>query len=396
MTERSEGEADAVGVAAQRPNLLAELKRRNVTATWMFCLLTAVAGGSRAATADCPDLSALQATSIVESSKTPEQLAADKRVAEAREVTSSGLSDLTLAKAISLYEEAIRVDPQNAPAYLYLANAHLSSQRYLSVPKKIAHARAWENLKKGRKLEPANVYGLHALVDQAFIATNDYRCAKRILETALRLEPNNARTHRLYAELLSGMGEFDQAFEHADRAVALAERDERRNVALNLGRPRFMAGQYDWVLDHYETYLKETPGAGLAHFYRSLAFGAKGEYEQALVEAKLAQPEAPAGDAGGVAMLAMAYANAGQPKDARKLLAELLGRDARGEHVVEYRIAAVYEALGERDQALKWLEKEIEDRSGVGSWLLWLNQDPVWTAMREDPRFKEIQRRAGW
>ncbi len=362
----------------------------------LACLIGETPALPRSATPACPDLSALQPSPVGETARTPEQISADKLVAEAQAVTSTGTSGVTLAKAISQYEKAIRVDPQNAPAYLYLANAHVSSQRYLSVPKKIAHARAWENLEKGRKLDPANVHGLHALADQAFIATNDYRCAKRILETALRLAPNNARTHRLYAELLSGMGDFDQAFEHADRAVALAEGDERSNLVLNLGRPRFMAGQYDWVLDHYEAFLKESPDTGLAHFYRSLAFGAKGDYEQALVEAKLAQPEAPAGDAGGIAMLALAYANAGQPEDARKLLAELLGRDARGEHVVEYRIAAVYEALGERDEALKWLDKEIEDRSGVGSWLLWLNQDPAWTAMREDPRFKEIQRRAGW
>jgi len=38
----------------------------------------------------------------------------------------------------------------------------------------------------------------------------------------------------------------------------------------------------------------------------------------------------------------------------------------------------------------------LKDRSGVGSWLLWLNQDPVWKEMRQDPRFWEIQLRAGW
>ena len=52
-------------------------------------------------------------------------------------------------------------------------------------------------------------------------------------------------------------------------------------------------------------------------------------------------------------MLALAYANAGEKEEAREALNELLQRDARGEHVVEYRIAAVYEVLGERDQAFK-------------------------------------------
>ena len=95
-------------------------------------------------------------------------------------------------------------------------------------------------------------------------------------------------------------------------------------------------------------------------------------------------------------MLALAYANAGQKETARKLLNELLQRDARGEHVVEYRIAAVYEVLGDRDDALRWLHKAIADRDGIGSWLIWLNHDPVWQSMRKDRRFKEIQRQAGW
>jgi tetratricopeptide (TPR) repeat protein len=302
------------------------------TASALSCLL-GVAAAAPPASQYCPDLSLLQPTLVSESARTPEQSAADKLVAEAQAGTSRGTSDVTLARAISLFEEAIRIDPRNAPAYLNLANAHLSSQRYLSVPKKIAHARAWENLAKGRELDPANVYGLHALVNQSFLETNDYRCAKRILEDALRLEPKNVRTHVLYSELLSGMGEFDLSFQHADEALALSEGETRRIVLLNSGRPRFMAGQYDGVFDHYETHLQEYPGASLAHFYRSLAFGAKGEYEKALVEAKLAQPEAPAGDAGGIAMLALAYANAGQQQKARELLDELLGRDARGEHV---------------------------------------------------------------
>ena len=95
-------------------------------------------------------------------------------------------------------------------------------------------------------------------------------------------------------------------------------------------------------------------------------------------------------------MTALAYANAGQKDKARELLHDPLQRDARGEHVVEYRIAAVYEVLGERDQAIRWLHKDIEDRDGLGSWLMWLNHDPVWNAARKDPRFKEIQKRAGW
>ena len=190
------------------------------------------------------------------------------------------------------------------------------------------------------------------------------------------------------------MGEFDLAFKYADTALAAAgDADTRSFVMTNAGRPRYMAGHYDWVLTRY---LASTPNAPLAHFYRSLAFGAKSMFKDALDEAKAYHAVEGGRDAGGVGMIALAYANAGQKDKARELLTDLLQRDARGEHVVEYRIAAVYEVLGERDEAFRWLEKSIDDRDGLGSWLIWLNYDPVWHAARKDPRFREIERRAAW
>ena len=256
-----------------------------------------------------------------------------------------------------------------------------------------SQARAWENLSKGRELDPSNIDGLHLLADQVMANNGDHKCAKKILEASLKIDPQNARSHHYYSQLLSGMGKFDLAFQYADKAIAFADADTRNFVLSNAGRPRYMAGQYDWVLTKY---LESTPNAPLAHFYRSLAFGAKGMFQEALVEAKKSQPAAPSGDAGGIGMLALAYANAGQKEKAREMLNELLQRDARGEHVVEYRIAAVYEVLGDRDEAFRWLGKDLEDRDGLGSWLVWLNYDPVWNAARKDSRWKDIKKRAGW
>ena len=55
------------------------------------------------------------------------------------------------------------------------------------------------------------------------------------------------------------MGEFDLAFEYADKALAVAgDADTHNFVMTNAGRPRYMAGQYDWVLTKY---LGSTPDA---------------------------------------------------------------------------------------------------------------------------------------
>ena len=342
--------------------------------------------------AECPAVS-VEKSAAQRGPVTAERTASEKLVAEGQAARRT-LSGETVAKAISLYEQAVRADPTNAEAYVFLARMHAQSQRYLSVPKTLAQGRAWENLSKGRALDPSNIDGLHLLADQVMANNGDYKCAKTILEAALTLDPSNARSNHYYSQLLSGMGEFDLAFQYADKALAIAgDADTRNFIMTNAGRPRYMAGQYDWVLTKY---LASTPEAPLAHFYRSLAFGAKGMFKEALDEAKAYQAGDPSRDAGGVGMIALAYANAGQKDTARELLSDLLQRDARGEHVVEYRIAAVYEVLGDRDEALRWLEKAIEDRDGLGSWLVWLNHDPVWNAARKDPRFRQIQQRAGW
>jgi len=355
-------------------------------------LLVSFVAPATAQQGGCPELMSLRPTAMSKTPKTADQLASDKLVAEGRAVMRTASAE-SVAKAIAIFEEAVRTHPKDASAFIFLARAHAQSQRYMSVPKKIARARAWENLSKGRELDPANIDGLHLLADQVMTNNGDHKCAKKILEAALKIVPTNARSNHYYSQLLSGMGEFELAFQYADKAVAYADADTRNFVLSNAGRPRYMAGQYDWVLTKY---LESDPNAGLAHFYRSLAYGAKGMFQEALEEAKKYQAGDPARDAGGVGMIALAYANAGQKEKARELLNELLQRDARGEHVVEYRIAAVYEALGERDEAFRWLGKAIDDREGLGSWLLWIKYDPVWKEMRKDSRFKEAEKRAGW
>ena len=52
--------------------------------------------------------------------------------------------------------------------------------------------------------------------------------------------------------------------------------------------------------------------------------------------------------------------------------------------------ARTYAWLGERDLAIEWLTKAIDERyHGVG----WANVDPRWDSVRDDPRFQDLMRR---
>jgi tetratricopeptide (TPR) repeat protein len=216
--------------------------------------------------AGCPSLPD-RTLVVINSPRTSERTAAESLVAEARAAMGSPSRE-NVARAILLAGQAVQAD--HAPGYLVLARAHSASKRYMDVRKEDAARQSWANLSRARALDPAHVEGLQLLAEQVAGRNQDYECARRILETALQLDPENARTHYEYSQVLGGMGRFDLAFRHADRAMAVADADSRNFVVVNAGRLRYMAGEYDWVLAHYERYLESHPGRGTIPVFREV------------------------------------------------------------------------------------------------------------------------------
>jgi hypothetical protein len=63
---------------------------------------------------------------------------------------------------------------------------------------------------------------------------------------------------------------------------------------------------------------------------------------------------------------------------------------ARRGYVSSYHLAAQYAALGEKEQAFKWLEKAYTDRDPMTALL---NTDPAYDRLRSEPRFGDLLRR---
>ena len=64
------------------------------------------------------------------------------------------------------------------------------------------------------------------------------------------------------------------------------------------------------------------------------------------------------------------------------------------EHYVSpYNIALIYHGLGERDQALAWLERGFEQRDPK---MVFLRVERKWDDLRDDPRFRDLLRRIGF
>jgi len=75
----------------------------------------------------------------------------------------------------------------------------------------------------------------------------------------------------------------------------------------------------------------------------------------------------------------------------RRILDQLIEK-SRQQYVAADSIAAVYATLGEKDEALRWLERAFEEHSG--SFYSYLFR-PEFRALRSDPRFADLLRRTG-
>jgi hypothetical protein len=90
-----------------------------------------------------------------------------------------------------------------------------------------------------------------------------------------------------------------------------------------------------------------------------------------------------------VANLARAYAGSNQKVKAAELLERLKKRsDPESPFVAE--IAMIYTALGDKSEAITWLEKGYEMRFNPG-----VLERPCFDALRSDPRFRNLARRIG-
>jgi len=80
---------------------------------------------------------------------------------------------------------------------------------------------------------------------------------------------------------------------------------------------------------------------------------------------------------------------AGKVDRARSILTSLR-EAAAAKYVPSYWFALVYAGLGERDRALRYLERAYEERSTVLAYVL---IDPRLSSLRDDPRFLALARR---
>ncbi|HVH89465.1 MAG TPA: protein kinase [Terriglobales bacterium] len=289
-------------------------------------------------------------------------------------------------KAKEYFEQAISIDPNYAPAYAGLADyywGNLQSPPLQTMPK------AEDYALKALNLDPTLAHAHVSLGSIRFYADWNWEEAEKELKRAIELNPSDADAHHMYSVYLSALGRSDEALAELRRAQELDPLYVWTQITQ--GFAYYFAHQYDTAIRQCRRALELEPNSAGAYDCLGLAYLAKGSYLQAIAACQRAV-EFSSNDPARIVGLGRAYALSGNMSEAHKILNDL---NSASEHryIPPYFLAELHAALGDKEQAMNFLETSYRERD---IYIAWLKVDSALDPVRSDPRFEALLQRVGF
>ena len=286
--------------------------------------------------------------------------------------------------SIDYYQQAVAVDPKFALAFAGLAEANwfLALYSYPQVNDLIPKAKelALKALGLDNSLaEPHSVLGVIC-----FNYDHDLACMEREQKVAIELNPNYSEGHRRYGLLLQDLGRFEEARLSYKRALEIDPLSPVTNF--QSAQVLFFERKYDESETQSKKNIELDPNFWYAHLqlfyvYRMKRDHAAAVEELAKVQDARAEPEA-------AKLIRESFTGGDWPGFLRKITEQ-----RERVKLYPYFVAGLFAELGDKNKAFAALDEAFETKDQHTAWL---KVDPYMDPLRDDPRFGEMLRRAGF
>jgi TolB-like protein/DNA-binding winged helix-turn-helix (wHTH) protein/tetratricopeptide (TPR) repeat protein len=298
---------------------------------------------------------------------------------------SRGSGDEQKRQASHYFQQAIDADPSFALAYSGMAEAHYnllqSSREDVAVVIRAAQ--------RAVELDPTLSDAWVTLAHLKFEIKWDWPGAEQDFRRAIALNPNNARAHYCFADLLHAMGQLDEGWSESQVAQSLDPLNNHLSWAFE------WQGHYDRAIELLVKMTESHPDDGYLHTDLYRCYGKTGKYKESIQELETAATLFGLRET--AARIHHAFAVGGY-RAAMREWAEELERMATTKQVfAPVNIAEGYAAAGDNDRAFYWLERAYTDREVIGTDVplplikLALLLEPL----HRDPRYQDLLRRIG-
>jgi DNA-binding winged helix-turn-helix (wHTH) protein/tetratricopeptide (TPR) repeat protein len=288
---------------------------------------------------------------------------------------------LPLIKALTLFEQALALDPGYAMAHAGLASTYLlmastAMLRPLQVDEAMPMAR--RHAQRAIAIDDGLAEAWAALGRVKMEYDWDWEGAEADLAHAVALNASSVEALGTYGQFLSAMGRHDEAIDAMEQARRLDPRSVE--TLQHLAIVYWMSGQGERALAAVDDSLKVLPGSPRAHYGRMLILDQLGRHDEAMAERLttmrgLAIAEGLAEHVEGLAR------NKGW-REAMEMWIGLLERTNRWEGAAQQ-----WMAVGESSRALDALEHCVKART---TYLCFTAQNPYFRQLHNNPRFHEI------
>src|SRR5438552_6900174 len=203
------------------------------------------------------------------------------------------------------------------------------------------------------------------------------------LQHALQLDPNSAPAHFFLSLLPLFRGELKEGLQFIIDAVKL---DPVSPITSYVATAAYLANdRIDDAITEGQRTLQLDPNYFYLDSVLAAAYREKGNFDDAIALYTRAQETTNLPSSG----LAITYSRVGRQAQARNILTQLVqAREKR--YVSAPLIATISVALGDKEDAFRWLERAYADHSGILQCIAFL---PEFRALHSDARFPQLLRR---
>jgi adenylate cyclase len=284
-------------------------------------------------------------------------------------------------EAAADFQKALDLEPTfaNAAARLAMIRADQAMNGYTTYVSGFEDARRLAET--ALRLDPSLADGHCVLADYYTRFAWDWKAADRETKRAIELDSRGVRPLEVSANLATTLGHRDEAVRLLNTALEL----DPLNAALywGLGNARYRSGRFPEAEAAFRRVLQISPTFVSAHFELGRVLLARGQLRDALGEMEQESPEPESGRTAG---LAIVYYALGRRTDSDAALRRL---EAESGEDWPFGMAETYAFRGEADKAFQWLDRAYSHKDELEL----MKGDPMFEKISEDPRYKAFLRK---
>ncbi len=245
--------------------------------------------------------------------------------------------------------------PDNAAAFVGLAEANLLLREFNSLPNEVAYRRATTAAERALAINPRSASAMRALGFATYHGHGKRREGLDLLRRAVAVDPSNAQSHHWYGTALLGEGRTQAALDALIKAQTANEGSSA--IAADLAYTRYLSGERAKAVDDLIRITRIEPTFSGSYRYLARMYLLEGRDKDYLTVA--AKEAALRHDKGLVAMVAGAD-NAYQKGGRAAMVAFLIAAEERefeqtGESAIK--LALLNAATGNEEATLRWIKR---------------------------------------